>query len=232
MLALDRFTHLTFDCYGTLVDWESGILDAISGVLARHGVAAEPQQILRLYAEHEARLEGAVDYVPYRRILAGVMAGIAGEVGFEPTADELDALGRSIGSWPPFPDTVAALERLHARYALVVLSNVDDDLFAETARALGVRFDDVITAQQLGSYKPALENFRHLLERIGAPAERVLHVAQSLYHDHVPAKRIGLSTVWIRRPSRVGRHGVALPADVRPDLELHDLRSLADAAGL
>ena len=232
MLALDRFTHLTFDCYGTLVDWESGILAALSPVLARHGVEVGAGELLRLYAEHEARLEAAPRHESYRRILAGVMSGIAGDLGFVPSADELEVLARSIGSWPPFADTVESLARLQSRYALVVVSNVDDDLFAHTARALGIRFDDVITAQQVGSYKPSLENFRRALERVDVPAQRVLHVAQSLYHDHVPAKRLGLSTVWIRRPSRAGRHGVAPAADVRPDLELPDLRSLGDAAGL
>ena len=232
MLDFARFTHLTFDCYGTLVDWETGILAALSPLLERHGASAEPREILRLYAEHEARLESGPQYRSYREILRGTVAGIAADLGFEPAQDELAVLGDSIGAWPPFPDTPGALRRLGARYRLAVLSNVDDDLFERTAATLGMRFDAVITAQQVGSYKPSMENFRFALRRLGVDAARVLHVAHSLYHDHAPAKRLGLSTVWVNRPSRRRGVGVAPPAEVAPDLEVPDLASLAEAAGL
>jgi 2-haloacid dehalogenase len=201
-------------------------------VLERHGVVVDESEILGLYARHEARQESAEGYRRYRAVLRGVMAGVAGELGFEPTEADLEALADSIGSWPPFPDTVDALRRLHSRYKLAVVSNVDDDLFARTAETLGTPFDDVITAQQVGSYKPSTANFRFALARLGVTRERVLHVAQSLYHDHVPAKRLGLATVWINRPSRRAGVGVAPPASARPDLEFPDLRGLVEAAGL
>ncbi len=226
-----RFTHLTFDCYGTLIDWESGILGALAPVLERHGVPVGEARLLRLYARHEAEQESG-PYRRYRDVLRGVAEGIARELGFEPTAADLDALSDSVGRWPPFPDSAAALARLQTRYRLVILSNVDDAMFADSARLLGVDFDGVITAQQVGSYKPALKNFRVALERLGVARERVLHVAQSLFHDHVPAKALGLSTVWVRRASRLGDTGVAPPAAVEPDLVVGDLESLAAAMGL
>jgi len=230
MLDFARFSHLTFDCYGTLVDWEAGILAALAPVLARHGLAVDEAEQLRLYAELEARQE-AGPYKRYREVLRGVVAGLGEALGFAPRADELDVLADSLADWPLFPDTLDALQRLHRRYRLAILSNVDDDLFAGTAARLGVAFDEVVTAQQVGSYKPSLANFRCVLARLGVAPQRVLHVAQSLYHDHAPARRLGLATAWVNRPSRRPGVGVALAAAAAPDLELPDLASLADAAG-
>jgi len=231
MIPFEHFTHLTFDCYGTLIDWESGILAAVVPVLARRGVAAEAEQLLRLYVKYEAEQE-AGPYKLYREVLQGVMAGIASELGFVPTAAELQALPDSVGHWPPFADTVAALRRLQTRYKLVIISNIDDLMFAETNVLLQVTFDDIITAQQVGSYKPALHNFHVALARLGVPLQQVLHVAQGLYHDHVPAKALGLTTVWVNRPSRLPGTGLALPVQVSPDLEVPDLQSLVDMIGL
>ncbi len=231
MPDFDRITHLTFDCYGTLIDWEAGILEAVRPVLERHGVAAANEEILRAYVRLEAELE-AGPYRPYREILRGVLTGMGPVFGFSPTEADREALPGSIGQWPPFPDTVEALRRLKQRYALVILSNIDDALFARTAPHLGVEFDAVITAQQVGSYKPAPANFRAALERLAVPREQVLHVAQSLYHDHVPAKALGLRTVWVNRPSRLTGTGVAPPADVQPDLEVPNLQSLVRLMGL
>src|SRR5262249_21728271 len=159
-------------------------------------------ELLRLYIKYEAAQE-AGPYKPYRNVLQGVMAGIASELGFVPTAEELQALPDSVGHWPPFADTVAALMRLQTRYRLVIISNIDDAMFAETNTLLQVVFDDIITAQQVGSYKPALQNFHFALTRLGIQRQRVLHVAQSLHHDHAPAKALGLTTVWVNRPSRL-----------------------------
>lgn len=230
MVHFEDFTHLTFDCYGTLIDWETGILAAVMPVLARRGVAAEAEQILRLYVKYEAQQE-AGPYKPYRAILQGVMAGIAGALGFVPTAAELQALPASVGHWPPFADTVAALTRLQRRYKLAIISNIDDAMFSETNALLQVTFDDIITAQQVGSYKPALDHFHVALARLGVPPQQVLHVAQGLYHDHVPAKALGLTTVWVNRPSRLPGTGLALPVQVVPDLEVPDVRSLVDLMG-
>ncbi len=231
MVHFEHFTHLTFDCYGTLIDWETGILTAVMPVLARRGIAAEAEQLLQLYVKYEAEQE-AGPYKPYRDVLQGVIAGIGGELGFVPTAAELRALPDSVGHWPPFADTVAALRRLQTRYKLVIISNIDDVMFAETNKLLQVVFDDIITAQQVGSYKPALQNFHFALARLGVPLQHVLHVAQGLYHDHVPAKALGLTTVWVNRPSKLPGTGLALPVQVSPDLEVPDLQSLVDMMGL
>lgn len=227
MLAFDRYTHLTFDCYGTLIDWERGILAALTPILERHGVALGQERILETYAELEAAAEQP-PYQPYRAVLAGAVNGFGGRYGFTPTAAERDAFVDSIGQWPPFPDTGAALQTLAGRFQLAILSNVDDDLFARSAQHLPVRFAAVITAQQAGSYKPDPRNFQLALTRLGVPAAQVLHVAQSLYHDIVPARELGLSTVWVnRRHDRPG-FGATPAATAVPDLELPDLRTLAD----
>ena len=230
-MRFDGFTHLSFDCYGTLIDWETGILAALRSVLRRHGRAAQDEALLRLYAGYEAEQE-AGDYRPYRNVLRGVMAGVAGTLAFEPTADDLDALGDSVGRWPLFADTVAALNRLKTRFKLVILSNIDNAMFAETNRRLEVEFDDIITAQQVGSYKPSHANFESMLARLRVPREQVLHVAQSIFHDHVPAKTLGFATVRVNRETRCPRTGVAPPAHAEPDLEVPDLKGLVIAAGL
>lgn len=229
MVAFESVTHLGFDCYGTLIDWENGILDAVNGVARRRGVEAEPGRVIELYAELEAAAE-AGPFRPYRDVLRQVMGDLGARLGFVPTEEERAGFADSVGDWPPFADTVAALWRLRSRFRLVILSNVDDDLFARTARRLEVPFDEVITAQQLGSYKPALRNFVAMLARLGVEPSGLVHVAQSLYHDHVPAQRLGLATVWIDRPSVRPGVGIAPAVDVRPDLRFTDLASFADHA--
>jgi len=230
-MELDRFTHLTFDCYGTLIDWETGILDALTPVLQRHGIRATPADVLALYAEHEAAIE-AGRFEPYRNVLRLVMSRIAGDLGFAPSVEELDVLSDSAGRWPAFADTTDSLRRLAQRFRLAVISNVDDEIFEDTRKLLGVDFVAVITAQQVGSYKPSRANFHRALERLAVAPRQVLHVAQSLYHDHVPAKELGIATVWVNRPSLRPGVGVAPAVHAAPDLEVPDLRSLADAMGL
>ena len=230
MLDFDRFTYLTFDCYGTLIDWETGILAALRPVFERHGVALADDEALTLYGALESAAEGGL-YRPYRDVLATVMDGFGERLGFAPTADERAALAASVGAWPPFADSADALRALAGRYRLAVLSNIDDDLFARSARHLGVAFAAVVTAQQVGRYKPDPRTFRALLDRLAIPSERVLHVAQSLYHDIVPARALGLATVWVnRRHDRAGS-GATPPATARPDLEVPDLATLARLTG-
>lgn len=231
MIDFTQFTHLTFDCYGTLIDWETGILNAVTTVLTRHGVVATPEQILQRYAQFEAE-EEAGPYKPYSEVLRGVMAQLATTLGFAPSAADLEALPASVGEWPPFADTVAALQRLKQRYKLVIISNIDDTLFAQSNKLLQVEFDAIITAQQVGSYKPNPANFHFALRRLGVDQRQVLHVAQSLFHDHVPAKALGFTTVWVNRASRLPKTGLALPATVTPDLEVPDMQSLVAAMGL
>jgi 2-haloacid dehalogenase len=230
MLDFDRFTYLTFDCYGTLIDWERGILAALRPVLDRHGITISDDAALELYGELESAAERG-PYLPYRDLLSVVMEGFGERLGFTPTDDERVALASSVGDWPPFPDTVDALQSLAKRFQLVILSNIDDDLFALSARHLGVAFAAVVTAQQVGTYKPDPRNFRALLDRLDTAPDRVLHVAQSLFHDIAPAIALGLTTVWVnRRHDRPGS-GATPPATARPDWEVPDLRTLAQQAG-
>jgi 2-haloacid dehalogenase len=229
VIDFGAFDVLTFDCYGTLIDWEAGILAGLHAVLGPRGVAADDEELLRRHAAHEARIEEG-PYRRYREVLAGALAGVCGELGVEPTADELAAFGGSVGDWPAFPDSAAALARLHERFGLAVITNCDDDLFAASSLRLGVDFDFVITAQQVGAYKPSHRGFEVAFERIDRPRSRILHVAQSLFHDHVPAKALGLTTVWVnRRHDRPGT-GATPPADAMPDLVVPDMATFADLA--
>ena len=229
MLDFSQFRCLTFDCYGTMMDWESGILAALQPIMRRHGKQVTDSQLLSMYADLESQAERG-SYQPYRDVLRSVVAGIARKLGFTPTFDEIDSLPNSVDSWQPFPDTVAALRRLKTRYQLGVISNVDDDLFAATARVLEVPFDFVITAQQARSYKPSPNNFQLAFSTIGLPRDQILHVAQSLHHDHVPARQLGLKSVWVNRPRRVVGASAVPPAEANPDLTVGDLRSLANMA--
>ena len=213
------FDALTFDCYGTLIDWERGILAALPAGL-------DGDQALAAFAELESELE-AGPYVRYREVLARCYDGLAERFGF--AAGGRDAFADSVGDWPAFPDSPAALARLKDRFKLGVITNCDDDLFARSNALLGVEFDYVVTAEQVGAYKPSPRGFEAAFERIDVPRERILHVAQSLFHDHVTAKRLGLSTVWIDR--RAGRGGGATPpAEAQPDATFPDMASFADAA--
>lgn len=224
-LAARKFDAITFDCYGTLIDWETGILAALRNVLRAHSIDLPDGETLGRYAALEAEAEAGA-YKRYREVLRSVVEGFGRTLGFSPTAEECLALEKSLPSWEPFPDTAAALQALARQHALVVVSNVDADLFASTAAKLPVRFAAVITAQQVRAYKPDAAHFRTALQTLALPAARVLHVANSLYHDIEPAQRLGMATVWVHR--RQGRDGPgATPAaSVRPDLVVPDLRSL------
>ena len=229
MLDFSEFEYLTFDCYGTLIDWESGILCTVRPILAAHGIVASDDEILRLYGEFEAEAE-AGEFQIYRQILEGVVRAFGQRLGFVPSVAEVQSLPRSLAQWQPFPDTLGALHRLHSRFRLAVISNVDSDLFAATAKLLEVPFDAVITAQEVGSYKPALNNFHRALQRIGRPHQKILHVAQSLYHDIAPARTLGLKCVWVNRRAEQSGPGATKPATAVPDLEVPSLAALAQLA--
>ena len=225
----DGFDVLTFDCYGTLIDWEAGLLAGLRAILDPRGVVAGDDELLTRYAAHESALESG-PYLRYREVLARGGDAVCRELGVTPAPEELAAFGGSVVDWPAFPDSAAALQRLKTRFALAVITNCDDDLFAASNRRLGVELDFVITAQQCGSYKPSPHNFEVAFERIDRPRDRILHVAQSLFHDHVPAKALGLTTVWInRRHDRPGS-GATPPADAMPDLEAPDMATFAALA--
>ena len=227
-MNFSRFETISFDCYGTLINWEAGILPALRSVLANHGQSLPDSDILELYGEFEFEAENP--YQRYRNVLESVVRRFGERFGFQPSASELKSLHESLPGWPPFEDTVAGLEKLHRRYKLAIISNIDDDLFAETQKLLKVKFDYVITAQQARSYKPSLNNFRLALERIGTGPERLLHAAQSVYHDVVPAQSLGIATVWVNRQSARPGVGAVRKAEATPDLEVADLATLAGMA--
>jgi len=185
---------------------------------------------MELYGKAETEIE-AGEYRPYRDVLKAVLSKIAEVLGFEPSRDELESFSISVRSWPAFADSSQALRALAARYRLIILSNIDDDLFRFSQKLLGVEFDHVFTAQQIGSYKPSRRNFEYLIGHAGVPQHKIVHVAQSLFHDIAPAKRMGLSTVWVNRRQGLWGTGATPPADAVPDLTVPDLRSLAVLTG-
>lgn len=226
MLNFDQYTVLTFDCYGTLIDWESGILNALRPIFIAHQVKIHQDEALELFGELEAAQERGA-YKLYRKVLQDVLADMGARLGFQPSDDELRALGESVRDWEPFPDSADALAKLKRKYKLVILSNVDDDLFAYSEKKLRVAFDDVITAQQCKSYKPSLNNFRVAAKRVGVPKQQWLHVAQSLFHDIAPAKKMGLDTVWVNRRWDKPGAGATPPTEATPDVEVRSLEELA-----
>jgi 2-haloacid dehalogenase len=229
MLDFSRFEILTFDCYGTLINWEAGILSALHRILSAHGKKLDDAALLKLYGDFELLSEQG-EFHPYREVLQSVVRRFGAELGFNPTEAEARSLPDSLATWKPWPDTVAALRELKTRFRLAILSNVDDNLFAATRPQLQVEFDDVVTAQQAKAYKPSLKLFELALSRIQAPAHRVLHVGQSIYHDVIPAQSLGLATVWVNRPSARAGVGAVKAAAATPDLEVSSLAQLAAAA--
>jgi len=229
MLDFNRFEVLTFDCYGTLIDWETGILRALHGILAAHNKPIDDARLLKLYGDFEQFSEQGA-YRRYREVLASVVNQFGVELQFTPTAEESASLANSLPGWIPWPDTVDALHKLKSKFRLAIISNVDDDLFAATRPQLGVNFDEVITAQNALAYKPSMKLFELALSRINAPAHRVLHVGQSIYHDVIPAQALGLATVWVNRPSARPGVGAVKLAEAKPDLTVTSLSELAATA--
>jgi 2-haloacid dehalogenase len=208
LMHLCDFEALSFDCYGTLIDWEAGISAVLGPWASAHGVTASSEELLERYAEIEAREEAEHPTVLYPDILDAAMHNLGAGYGVDVSSADAERLATSVGDWPAFPDSAAALRALSQQYKLIILSNVDRASFAMSNARLGVEFDAIITAQDVGSYKPTLNNFKVLVQRVramGVADGRLLHVAQSLFHDHVPAQSLGLRTVWIDR--RGARHG-------------------------
>ena len=227
MLDFRQFAWLSFDCYGTLIDWETGLLAALRPIVAAHHMKKTDAELLTIYGVLEARAEAGA-YKKYRDILREVVRGLGHELTFTPTPVEIESLPDSLAKWEPFPDTVEALRRLKKRYKLAVISNIDDDLFAHTAPKLGVALDALVTAQQAGAYKPSHKNFDLALQRMGVPKEKWLHVAQSRHHDIAPTRALGVKNVLVSRRGA----GATITSGATPDLEVSDLKSLADAAGV
>ncbi|HET6601070.1 MAG TPA: haloacid dehalogenase type II [Gaiella sp.] len=223
---LDVFDVLTFDCYGTLIDWETGLLTALRDALPEADVGDD--ELLETYAGHEARAERP-PYRSYRAVLATGLRGVAADLGLDVDDETVARFSECVRDWPAFPDSAEALDRLHERYRLGVITNCDTDLFAASNEKLGVTFDWVVTAEMARSYKPAPAGFELAFETIDVPRGRILHVAQSLFHDHVTAKELGLSSVWIdRRHDRPGA-GATPPAAATPDASYPSMEAFADA---
>ena len=229
VIQFDSYSTITFDCYGTLVDWEGGMLAALTPLLAKHGVELTDSQILHQFGTYESKLEQG-PYLSYREILKGVVKKFGADFGFDPSLNEQDALPDSIKYWQPFPDTIAALKQLKQSLKLAIISNVDDGLFADTAQNLEVEFDYIITAEQVKSYKPSLKNFEYAIDRMGCRADQIIHAAGSIYHDIVPASSLGLTTVWVDRRASQGGSGAAPTAEGQADLVVPDLKTLASLA--
>jgi 2-haloalkanoic acid dehalogenase type II len=227
LIDYDAYDALTFDCYGTLIDWETGILNGLKAALGSGIDSESDEQLLARFAHHEHAAE--VPYKNYREVLGLTSRMLAGELGLEISPEQEAQFGASVLDWPAFPDSHDALVSLQERYKLVVITNCDDDLFAASAARLGISFDEVITAAQVGSYKPNIENFHFAHEKIqrtlGISKDRILHVAQSLFHDHAPAKSIGMTTVHIKRRG----NGAAPQASATPDEVFPDMKSFADS---
>ena len=233
-MNLNDYDALSFDCYGTLIDWEAGIAAVLRRWADAHGLEMTDEELLLGYSVHEATAEAKHPTDLYPRILARSMTGLGTELGVPVSEAEAESLAVSVPDWPAFPDSTEALERLAGRFKLIILSNVDRDSFAGSSKRLGVTFTSVITAQDVGSYKPSLRNFEALdgeTRRLGIAKHKLLHVAQSLFHDHVPAKQAGLPTVWInRRHDNPGWGATPAPqADVTPDWTFTSMAAFADA---
>ncbi|ABF43292.1 HAD-superfamily hydrolase, subfamily IA, variant 2 [Candidatus Koribacter versatilis Ellin345] len=225
-LNFDEFEFLSFDCYGTLINWEKGILGVLQPILQSHAVVLSDDAALAVYGEIEPKLQRP--YRRYRDVLRDVVREFGKRTGFVATEEEMDSLPQSLKDWHPYEDTVAALGRLKKKYKLVILSNIDDHLFAASAKHLQVKFDAVITAEQVKSYKPDHAHWIEMLHRCKTVPQRVLHVGQSIYHDVVPGKAMGFKTIWVHRAPG---YGATRPAHEEPDLEVKSLKELADLAG-
>lgn len=228
-MDLSTYKVLSFDCYGTLIDWDAGLANQ----LKRIAPDVDDDELLQRYAEFEAQIEHENPTMLYSNVVTQSAIQLAESLGREiPDALAAD-IGGSIGQWPPFPDSVEALAELKQHCELVVLSNVDRQSFSGSSALLGDPFHSVITAEDVGSYKPAAANFEALLAHIdamGVDRSEHLHVAQSLFHDHAPAKELGIDTVWINRRAGKSSEGASGPTlDVTPDAEYPDMQSFTAA---
>lgn len=233
-MRLSDFKVLSFDCYGTLIDWDSGIAGALQPWLLREKVPHSNEVVLAAHGRHESELEQRYPAMRYSELLGEVLKRMGAEFGVDVTAEDAEAYAYSIGDWPAFPDAVEALQYLEQHYRLIVLSNVDRASFRFSKSRLGVEFDRVFTAEEIGSYKPDLKNFRYMLAKLeaeGIGQHDILHVAESLHHDHLPAQKLGLKTCWIHRQHGKDSHGATRPPDeaARYDFYFHSLAELAGA---
>ena len=224
-MELADFKVLTFDCYGTLIDWESGIWEALQPMIEAGNVKIGREAALETFARHESAQESAAPALVYSELLALVHAHLAEEWAAPADAARDKAFGQSVPAWPAFADSAKALEYLKQHYKLVILSNVDRAGFKASNKKLGVEFDAIYTAEDIGSYKPDPRNFDYLLAHLRSDLALekadVLHTAQSLFHDHAPALRAGLARAWIDRRQGQAGGGATMPVAERPDVDFY-----------
>jgi len=233
-LDLTTYKALSFDCYGTLIDWEAGIAAVLSPWASEQGLDLTDEELLLTYADNEAAVERETPTILYPQVLATAFRRTGDKLGHQVSDEWAQRLGDSVPDWPAFPDSADALARLAKHYRLIILSNVHRDGFAGSNERLHGDFAAIITAEDVGAYKPAENHFRALdttLSELGVERAQLLHVAQSLFHDHVPAKREGLSSVWInRRHDRPGWGATPEPSgEWSYDLEFTSMNDFADA---
>jgi putative hydrolase of the HAD superfamily len=231
-MRLSDYKVLTFDCYGTLIDWESGMVAALRPLTQRVEPSPSRNEILQAHAHHESAQQARTPGKPYDQILAIVYKRLAEQWGVVASLEECIAYGRSVRAWPAFPDTMEALRYLKRFYKLVILSNVDNASFAVSNARLGVEFDAVVTAEDAGSYKPDLGNFHYMLDRLGGMGigkGEILHTAESLFHDHKPANEMGLASCWIHRRHADDGFGATMDPGSRPNYDFR-FTSMGDMA--
>jgi 2-haloacid dehalogenase len=234
-MRLADFKVLTFDCYGTLIDWETGLFHGLRTLVARSRRGMSRDQALEEFGRHEFAQQQATPAMPYSHVLAVVYRRLAETWGITTTSQEANAFGASIPDWPEFPDSAAALQYLKRYYRLVILSNVDRVSFRASNMRLEIEFDAIYTAQDIGSYKPSDRNFEYMLRRLkedfGFDKPDILHVAQSLTHDHAPANRAALASAWIDRRHAMEGWGATVPPSGTPryDFRFESMAAFADA---
>ncbi|MEV6242597.1 haloacid dehalogenase type II [Lentzea sp. NPDC051838] len=233
-MDLTQFKALSFDCYGTLIDWESGLAAVLSPWARSEGLSLTDEELLLAYSTHEAEVEASAPFRLYPEVLAEAFRRTGAALGRSVSSEWASRLGASVPDWPAFPDSADALARLASRYQLIILSNVHRAGFAGSNLRLRGDFAAIITAEDVGAYKPAPAHFRALdakLEELGVERSGLLHVAQSLFHDHVPARREGLPSVWInRRRDKPGWGATPQPSgEVGYSLEFGSMGEFADA---
>jgi 2-haloacid dehalogenase len=233
-MQLTDFKVLTFDCYGTLIDWESGIAEALRPLLARSGKMLSRNEVLESFARYEAAQQSETPSMIYSELLGVVHARMASEWGVEPSTEESKNFGRSVSDWPVFSDSPAALQYLKKHYKLVILSNVDRESFQGSNRRLQIEFDYIFTAQDIGSYKPNPRNFAYMIKKLGDAGyqkREILHTAESLFHDHLPANNAGLASAWIYRRHAQEGYGATHPPPARPkyDFLFRSMEEMAKA---
>jgi len=232
-VQITDFKALTFDCYGTLIDWESGMFNALEPLIGRAKRKLSRDEVLAAHAKHESSQQLTTPAMTYSRLLAMVYKRLAEEWGVPASFEEALAYGRSIRDWPAFPDSAEALKYLKQHYKLVILSNVDNESFAFSNAKLGVIFDAIYTAEDVGSYKPSPRNFTYMLDKLatlGLGKRDILHTAESLFHDHGPANEFGLASCWIHRRHEQGGFGATMNPGKEPhhDFRFTSMKALAD----